>query len=313
LAVLGASCGRPSHEPFLTYFNGDFGISLRYPASWRTEQAEQDGLWYRYFLGPPQGPQAKPGVSVTLLAGPLQGSLEEHAQGYLAGNSLASARDESRQGVKGRSYAFASADGATRYSLLLLQDQGKLYGLYAQGDAGAITLNQATLEEMFKSLTFERAEAYPEIRNTGFAFRLRLPPSWRETRHFGGRDTLLLQFTSPALGADKGGATVHASLSLTVETLPAGGDLESFYQASQDRLGSAFQTLAHGAWRGGYADSLRSETPMAVSRVKRFYLAAGRRGYCLSFEARDDVFHRVSRWCDLIAGTLRVGVELGAS
>ena len=84
-----AGCRRPGHETLLTYFNGDFGLSVQYPASWKTEQAEQDGMWYRYFLGPPTGPQRKPAVSVTLLAGPLGMKLEDYAQTYLAGNNVA--------------------------------------------------------------------------------------------------------------------------------------------------------------------------------------------------------------------------------
>ena len=52
-----------------------------------------------------------------------------------------------------------------------------------------------------------------------------------------------------------------------------------------------------------------AETPMSASRVKRFYLVAGGRGYSLAFEAREDVFARVSRWCDLIAETFKVGAE----
>ena len=31
-----------------------------------------------------------------------------------------------------------------------------------------------------------------------------------------------------------------------------------------------------------------------------------------SFEARDDIFYRASRWCDLIASSLKIGPELGA-
>jgi hypothetical protein len=256
------------------------------------------------------GPQAKPAVSVTLLAGPSGGSVEEYAQSYLAGNSLGASREESRQGLRGRSYAFASTDGVTRYSLLLLQEGAKVYGLFAQGDARFVEANKGILEEMFLSLTLERAELYPEMRNDAFGFSVRLPPSWRETRHFSGSGTLLMQFTSPPIGADKGGETVHASLTLTVEKVEDG--LEEFYTSSRDRQGGAFQLLGHAPWRDGYADSLRSETPIAVSRVKRFYRTAAGRGYCLSFEARDDVFHRASRWCDLIAGTLKIGPETAA-
>lgn len=285
-------------------------MSVRYPSSWRTEQAEQDGIWYRYFLGPPTGPQAKPAVSVTLLAGPLGGRLEDYAQTYLAGNTLASSREESRQGVAGHSYAFASADGATRYSLLLLQDQGKVYGLFAQGEGRFVDQYAATLEEMFRSLTLERPESYPETTSAAFGFSIRLPASWRETRRFSGAQTLLAQYTSPALRAEKGGETVHASLTLTVERI--GGDLEAYYAAARARQGDALQLLSHVPWRGGYADSLRSETSMSESRVKRFYRAAGGRGYCLSFEARDDVYHPASRWFEMIATTLKIGPELGA-
>jgi hypothetical protein len=284
---------------------------LRYPASWRTEQAEQDGVWYRYFLGPPLGPQAKPAVSVTLLAGPLgQGqSLDEYSRTYLAGHSLASSRQETRQGLPARSYSFASSDGATRYSLLLLQEGPRVYGLYSQGEARFVEQNTSTLEEMFHSLTLERPASYPEVRNDAFGFSLRLPPSWRESRHFSGGGTLLMQFTSPPLAADKGGETVHASLTLTIEKVT--GDLDEFYTASRDRQGAAFRMVSHAPWQGGYVDSLRSETSVSGSGLKRFYRVADGRGYCLSFEARDDVFHRVSRWCDRIAGTLRIGSEAG--
>jgi hypothetical protein len=115
-------------ETFVTYFSGDHGLSIRYPGSWKTEQAEQDGVWYRYFLGPPAGPQRKPVVSATLLVGALGGSLEDYAQTYLAGNTLASSREESRGEARGKSYFFSSADGSTRHRLLLLEQQGKVTG-----------------------------------------------------------------------------------------------------------------------------------------------------------------------------------------
>src|SRR3954462_5639454 len=108
-------------EPLLTYFNPEHGLSLRYPSSWKTEQAQQDGVWYRYFLAPP-GPERRPPVSVTLIAGPLGMGIDQYAQTYLAGNTVLSPRDESRQGAKGRFYLFASADGKTRSAPLLLEE-----------------------------------------------------------------------------------------------------------------------------------------------------------------------------------------------
>jgi hypothetical protein len=52
---------------------------------------------------------------------------------------------------------------------------------------------------------------------------------------------------------------------------------------------------------------MRTETPVAISYVKRFYFARSGRGCSLSFEAREDVFPRASRWADYIASTLTFG------
>ena len=293
----------------LTYFNGNYGLSVRYPAGWRTEQAEQEGIWYRYFLGPPAGPGRKPSVSVTLLAGPLSGSLQDYAQSYLAGNPVSASRADSRQGVQGTAYRFASSDGSIRYSLLLLQDQGRVFGLYSQGDAASFTSQLARVEEMEKSLTLERPDAYPEHRDLKFGFSLRVPPSWRETRHFYGNDSFVQQFTSPPLLADKG-QTTHGSLTVTVEPVPGAGDLNAYYKATRDKQGESFQIISHLPWKDGYLDLMRAETPIATSRVKRFYRAGQGRGYSLTFEAREDAYSQVSRWCDLIAETFKVGAEV---
>jgi hypothetical protein len=236
--------------------------------------------------------------------------LDEYAQTYLAGNTLASSRDDVRGEAKGRSYLFASPDRSTRHSLLLLEEKGRVYGLYTQAEAPLFERHFPILEEMAKSLNLERPSAYPEQRNPAFSFSVRVPPSWRESRHFGGGGTLLLQYTSPALAMDKDRQTVHASLTLTVEPIPGAGTLEAFYEGTRQKLGSNFQVLSHSPWRGGDADVMRTETPMAVSRVKRFYRAQEGRGYSLTFEARDDVYSGVWRWYDIIASSLKIGAEM---
>jgi hypothetical protein len=111
---------------------------------------------------------------------------------------------------------------------------------------------------------------------------------------------------------DTGGQTAHASLMFTVENIPAGQTAEAFHLATKARLGENFQLLSHAPWKDGFTDMLRMETPMAESRAKRFYRIADGRAYTLAFEARADVYPRVSRWCDMIAATLKVGTELDA-
>ena len=98
---------------------------------------------------------------------------------------------------------------------------------------------------------------------------------------------------------------------LTVEPLPAGSTIESFHQAAREKLGDAYKAVSHTPWNGGFVDVLWVETPMAVSRSKRFYRVAEGHGYTLAFEARDDIYPRVSKWWDIIASTLKVGPEVG--
>ena len=311
LALVPSAACSGSRELLVTYFNGDHGVSLRHPASWRTDQAEQEGVWYRYFLAPPVGAQNRSPVSVTLLSGPATGSLDEYAERYLAGHNVVATGPEQRQGVAGKSWVFATSDGATRYRLLLFGNDDKLVGLYAQGDAAAFERQAAAIEEIFSSLTFERPERYPRREWGTQQTSLGIPESWRETRHFSGEGTLLAQYVSPALATDKDRGTVHASLSVTLEKVKDQGGLESYYQTTRERLGENFQVVSHASFKGGYVDVMRIETPLAMSYVKRYYFAQAGRGCSLSFEAREDVYPRASRWADYIASTVRFGEAAG--
>jgi hypothetical protein len=305
-ALLAVACGAPERETFVTYFNGDHGVSLRHAASWRTDQAEQEGVWYRYFLAPPSGPAGQAPVSVTLLAGAMTVPLDKYAETYLAGHTVASTRPEERQGVGGRSWVFSSADGKTSCRLLLLARGDRVLGLYAQGEAAAAAKHAAVLDEMWSSLTIERPDLYPVTAFKDQRASLGLPASWRETRRFSGGGTLVANYVSPPLAVDRGGQAVHASLSITFEAVPEGGGLAEYYEATRRRLGQNFQVRSHASFKNGYVDTMRTETPVAVSFVKRFSFAEGGRGCSLSFEAREDVFPRASRWADYIVSTLRL-------
>ena len=182
-----------------------------------------------------------------------------------------------------------------------------MVGLYAQKDAAEAEKHAGTLDEMWASLTIERPDLYPVQEWKEQNASLGIPDSWRENRRFSGGGTLLVQYVSPPLAVDKGRDTVHASLTVTFESVPDGGGLSSFHEASRRRLGDNFQVTSHAAFKGGYVDVMRTETPVAVNFVKRFYFAEGGRGCTLAFEAREDVFPRASRWADFIASTLRLG------
>ena len=310
--LLAAACGGRQREPYVTYFNGDHGISLSYPAGWRGDQAEQDGMWYRYFQAPAVAGQRSP-VSVSLLAGPIAVPLEAYGDSYLAGNKVASSKAEERQGVPGKSWVYSSADGKTSYRLLLLAQSGKVVGLYAQGDADAVTKQASALDVMWSSLTVERPDLYPVTDFRDQRASLGIPPSWRETRRFSGGGTLVANYVSPPLAVDTGGQEVRASLAVTFEAVPEGGGLNEYYLATRHRLGDNFQVRTHATFKGGYVDIMRTETPVQASFVKRYSFADAGRGCSLNFEAREDIFPRTSRWADYIVSTLRFGASAGAA
>jgi hypothetical protein len=303
-------CCRGGGDRLLTAYH-EGGLTVRYPAGWRTEQERREAVTYRHFFAPPAGADRRPAASVSLLAAELGTSLEDYARVYLEGQGAPSSREEQRQEARGRSYRYASADGATRYSLLLLQEGRRVYALFGQAPAAHFAAHEGTLAEMEKSLTLERPAAYPEHRNERFAFALRVPPSWRSVRTFAGGTSSLTQFSSPALLADPNGQTIHASLTVAVEAAPQGG-LEAFYRASRDKLGEAYKVLSHDGGPDGLVDFMAVQTPVAESRVKSFYRVAAGRGYTLSCDARADAYPLVARWCEAIASTLKVGSEAGS-
>lgn len=283
---------------------------MRYPASWKTEQVKQGESWHRYFTAPPAGPEGKPAVSVLLIATPVPSTLDAVAQQYLPALTISETRDEERPGARGRTWSAISPDGKRRHRLLLLQEENRGYGLHAQGGAEGFEAQEPAIAEMMQGFSLERWALYTEERNDDYRYSLRVPPTWKSTRTFSGGGTFLKQFTSPPFGMDKGGQTVHASLTITVENVPAASTADAFHKATQAKLGENFQLLSHTPWKDGYVDLLRTETPMAELRGKRFYRVVDGRGYTLAFEARSDVYPRVSRWCDMIAATLKAGAEM---
>jgi hypothetical protein len=311
--MAAAGCARgPAAEQLLTYYNAEYALTVGYPASWRSEQVRQGDGTYHYFNAPATGTDRKPAVSVLLIAGQARAGLDEFAKPYLSGLTVSETREEARPGARGRTWSAISADGKNRERLLLLQEENRVYGLRAQADADSFAKHDAAIDEMIKSFRLERWALYTEERSDPYRYVIKLPPTWRSTRTFSGGGTLLKQWTSPALGMDKGGQTVHAALTLTVEDVAPTVTAASFHQAMQAKLGSNFQLLAHTPWKDGFVDTLRTESTMSESRGKRFYRIAANRAYTLAFEARGDVYPRVSRWCDMIASTLKTGAELDA-
>ncbi|MCM2255498.1 MAG: hypothetical protein NDJ94_07480 [Vicinamibacteria bacterium] len=315
LALAGTTLALPacrggSGAAFVLSYDDAVSLSIPYPAGWTTEQATQDGQWYRYFL-PPAAPGAArgTGLSVTLFVGPLAGrTLGNYASTYLEGGTPESERETTRAGLAGREYRYGDADGRTAHALLLLEAGDRLYGLHARGPRADLDAFDPTLERMRAGLRVERAEDWPLRREAGHGFALRVPESWPEARRFAGNDRLLIVHSSPLMAMDAGGQPVHASFSVTVEKLSAGvADADAFYNDVRMKLGDSYAVVSHAPWQDGFVDVMKSETTLSGVRVKRYYRVRDGRGYVLSYEAREDVFHRYARWFDRIAGSFELG------
>jgi hypothetical protein len=278
---------------------------VRYPATWQGTEGAGEGVWYRQFQPPAAAQDGKAAVTVTLLSGPTGGTLDQYAESYVQGNRVESTEDASRQGATGKRWRIVSGDGARRISLLLLQDAGHVWGLFTQAGAAAFDEQGKVVEEMEKSLELQRPKDYTLVQEPAFGLGLRVPPSWKTNQKSTSGGNYLQQFLSPPLVLDKT-YSQGASLTVMVEPAPAGG-LDGYYSAVRQRLGGdRYPVLTHVAWRGGYVDLMRAETALAVTRVKRYYWTSGSRGYSLGCESREDVFVRVTRWCDVIASTLQM-------
>jgi len=300
--MLTGACAESPRELLLTYFNPRFGLSIRYPAIWRTQEAEQEGVWYRYFTSPLAEGTA-PALTATMLATPLDGSLREYADVYIGDGAITSSAQDERQEADGFRFDYTTEVGKKRHTLLLLEDHAWAFGLHVRGPADHFETNLLRIEDLLASFRLERTRLYPETRDPDFGFTLRVPESWPRQRHvnLGGR--LLLQYLSPAAGMDNEQG-VHASLTLTVE--PVDGDIDTFYETVRERLGDTVSLVEHEEWHGGFADEHWSEAALSASRARRFMRVENGRGYMITCEAREDVQHRVLPWCAIIAETLHI-------
>jgi hypothetical protein len=278
-------------------------VSVRYPASWSTDSVDQpDNPSYRFFMAPGEKGQKTTPTSASLLAA-RDTSLDAYAAALMEGATAVSNQDVERQGLKGKAYRYGKPPA--RFGLVLLPTEGGVLGLYVQGDDSGFTRHRAAVDEMMDSFTVERPAAYVAVRDTAAGFALRLPPSWKRAGGMSNASITTIQFISPPVGVDRDGSRIHAGL--VVKAQPFAGDADAFYAQIRREAGHAYKVASHTPWKGGWVDVEMVETAMSEGRLKRFITVSGGRAYSLVFETREDVFHRVSAWCDLIASTFEAG------
>ena len=299
------ACRAP--DPLLSFLDEESGLSFNYPPRWTVGFAEQDGLRYRYITAPKVGddPEA---LSITLIAPTPAASADAVAAAYLSGAFGVVMTPEAQGAI---TWNFKDQAGVSSRLRVAPAAAGLFIGGWARGSDGAMKRYEGRIDSLLASLRVENAAQWPEERFAGLA--VRAAPSWTRGSRLSNATNASLQFKSAPLFVDKGTDTIHGFVTLTKEPVPPPGDLEAFYKMVKGRASDTVARLDHADWPttpgldrpAGYADYLRSGTPLTSTRIRRWITV--RRGVGLTFpcEARADAFERLDPWCRKMAPTVR--------
>ena len=299
------ACGAP--DPQLSFLDEESGLSFTHPPRWTVGSAEQAGTRYRYLTAPKVGDD-KEALSVTFIAPTPAASADAVATPYLTGafGVVVTA------GPRGATtWTFKDQAGVSSKLRVSPAGEGRFIGAWARGSTEAMKRYQGHIDSLLASLRFESPSEWPEERFAGMA--VRAAPSWTRGSRLSNATNASMQFRSPPLFVDKGTDTIHGFVTLTKEPVPAPGDLEAFFKMVRSRASDTVARLDHADWPptlgldrpSGYADYLRSGTPLTSTRIRRWITVKNGVGLTLTCEARADAFERVDPWCRRMAPTVR--------
>lgn len=304
-AIAFWGCRAP--DPQLSFLDEESGLSFAHPPRWTVGFAEQNGLRYRYLTAPKVGDD-KEALSVTLIAPVSAASADSVAAAYLSG-AFGVVVTPGRNGAI--TWTFKDEAGISSKLRVSPAGEGRFMGAWARGSAEAMKRYEGRIDALMTSLRVESPAEWPEERFAGMA--VRAAPSWTRGSRLSNATNASMQFRSPALLVDKGTDTIHGFVTLTKEPVPPPGDLEAFFKAVKGRASDTVIRLDHAPWPPtaglnrpqGYADYLRSGTPVSSTRIRRFITVKNGVGLTFTCEARADAFDRVDPWCRLMAATVR--------
>jgi hypothetical protein len=269
--------------------------------------AEQAGLRYRYLTAPKVG-EDKEALTITLIAPTAAAGADLVAAPYLTG-AFGVVVIPGPDGAA--TWTFKDQAGVSSRLHVAPSGEGNFIGAWARGTATAMKTYEGVIEILMASLRVENTPRWPEERFGGMA--VRAAPSWVRGSRLSNETNASMQFKSPALVVEKGTATIHGFVTLTKEPVPAPGDLDAFDRMVRSRAAETVARLDHVKWAPtqgldrpeGYADYLRSGTPVSSTRLRRWITVKNGVGLTLTCEARSDAFDRVDPWCRRMATTVR--------
>jgi hypothetical protein len=304
-ALIAGACRAP--DPLLTFLDDESGVSFSHPPRWTVGFAEQAGVRYRYVTAP-KIEDDKEGLSVTVISPTAAASPAVVAEAYLSGAFgvvVTAGASEST------TWTFKDQAGVSSQLRIAPAGEGRFFGAWVRGSDASMKRYQPRIEALLASLRVENSAEWPEERFAGMA--VRASPTWTRGSRLSNSTNATMQFKSPPFFVDKGTDTIHGFITLAKEPVPAPGDLEAFSKMVKSRASDTVARIEHSAWSPtpgldrpeGYADYLRSGTPLVSTRIRRWITVRNGVGLTLTCEARADAFERLDPWCRRMAATVR--------
>ncbi len=295
----------------VTVYVPEVGVSLPLPRGWSSATSAQGGFRMATFTGPSVDIPERDGIQVQVMAGPLPSdrTLRDIADQYYIGehNVLSESRWE-RAGQEGMVWTFAWERRPQSGRLLLAAISGTLFGVYATGEARSILAYGPILDTVYEDFSVESLDLFETWEDEDFGLVVPYPQSWTRSHVLKqGSENLVVGFRSGPLAVDANGATVHATLDVTVREAP-GVTLEAFYAAEMETLGDRFRMLRHQILDdGGIAILYAVETQHADYLEWVLYKASGGRTYLFRFHCQNTLYHAIEPWLQEIASGFVVG------
>ena len=299
------ACGAP--DPQLAFLDDESGLSFSHPPRWTVGVADQAGVRYRYLTAPKIG-EDKEALSVTFISPAAAASADAVAAAYLSG-AFGVVTAPGRGGAT--TWTFKDQAGVSSRLLVAPSSEGRFFGAWTRGSEAAMKRYEGRIDNLMASLRVETPSEWPDEKFAGMA--VKAAPSWSRGSRLSNATNASMQFKSPALFVEKGTATIHGFVTLTKEPVPPPGDLEAYSTMVRNRASDTMARLDRSAWTPtpgldrpeGYADYLRSGTPVSSTRIRRWITAKNGVGLTFTCEARSDAFERLDPWCRRMAATVR--------
>jgi hypothetical protein len=258
------------------------------------------------FTGPSVDVPERPGIRVQVMAGPMPpgASVDDLSKRYTEGQQISGERPYTLHGHQGKTWFFDSADGEERSRLALTSVDETLYGIYAHGEAPTVDAYGPALDNMWEEFSLERVGFFETYSRPELGLQFGYPRSWERISLLSEPgESLFIAFLSPPLAMDEAGATIHATLEVSVNRVPPETTLEEFYTQRTEILGDNYRLVQHVPVNEGSGISVlySTETQLASYLERTFYFVNDGRSYIYKFITQNTVYHQIEPWIDEIA------------